>query len=282
MSRVAMVSLLLVSAAALTLAGCGKSSSSGPTVSKAPAAVASTEPVVAKAASGEGPDIHIDKPHYRIDITFPRLPASDAVLAKALRNAAASAREEFLKGVPDPKAFPEMADRQFQLKIDFSIAARMLAFVSVRERGMADTGGAHPLPIDASYVYAVKAGKLITLDDLFTDPDAARKQLSAIARKALEAKLLANVPGGARTPAKARAEWDENMRQMITQGTQPAAQNFAEFTVLAGAGDKASGIELIFSPYQVAPYVYGSQSVEVPVETIGAWLKPTWRDDFDL
>lgn len=273
--------LTAVTGVAFALAGCGHSSApaAGGTPGAGAASAAATAASVA--ATSRQPGVHLRTRRYRIDIDYPHLPTSDAVLAQALRQAGDAAQDKFRKALPDPKQYPAMANRQFTLKLDFSIAARMPAFVSVRERGMADTGGAHPMPMDASFVYAAKSGKLVTLDDLFTDPVRARQNLAKVARRALDTRLLAKVPGGARTPAKARKEWIANMRGMIEQGTAPTAQNFSEFVVLAGAGDKASGLQLIFPPYQVAPYVYGSQTVEVPVDAFAELLKPQYRGDFD-
>lgn len=282
-------------AAVLALSGCGNStpppspdegatsaaSRSPPAVSTAPPATAPTTAATTPAPADSVVADHVDKKHYRIDIDYPGLPASAKVLADALHATADKAKREFMRGIPDPKQFPGLAHRQLQLKIDFSVAARMPRFISVRERGMADTGGAHPLPIEASFVYDTASDQVITLDDLFTDPDQARARFAKLARTQLEKKLLAKVPGGARTPEDARQEWTQNMRDMINAGTEPKSENFSEFAILAGAGDKASGLQLIFSPYQVAPYVYGTQSVDVPVDAFADLLKPAFRDGFD-
>ncbi len=279
MSRAWCCSRVVMIAACVVLAGCGRSPE--PTSSGAPGAAASTPQTAASVAGTRPGDVHVTTSRYRIDIAYPQLPAADAALVTALHQAGDAARQRFLKSLPDPKQFPGLADRQFQLKLDFSIVARMPAFVSVRERGMADTGGAHPIPVDATFVYAAKAGKIVSLADLFTDPAQARQRLAKVARKQLETHLLAKVPGGARTSPKARKEWMANMRGMIEQGTQATARNFSEFAVLAGAGDQASGLLLIFPPYQVAPYVYGSQTVQVPVDVFADLLKPAYRDAFD-
>lgn len=286
MLRVSRVCLPMALVAALTLVACGGSSAPDqdhPVGHAATAASpASTVSTPAIAASSPVPGDHARTERYRIDIDYPRLPASDAVLARALHKTGNEAKHEFMQSLPDPKQLPEFAHRQLQLKMDFSVASRMPRFVSVRERGMADTGGAHPIPIDGSFVYDAKTGKLIALDDLFVDPDRARRHLADIARKTLEKELLAKVPGGNQTSAKVRKEWIDNMRGMIEDGTQPTQQNFSDFVVLAGAGDKASGLQLIFSPYQVAPYVYGSQTVDVPVDAFADLLKPGYRDAFDV
>lgn len=284
MLRMSRVYLLTSLAAALALAGCGHSSAPDAASPDSSASHASSVKAIAPpaiAASSAVPGDHARTSRYRIDIDYPHLPASEVVLARALHKTGTEAKHEFMQGLPDPKELPEFANRQLQLKVTFSVASRMPRFVSVRERGMADTGGAHPIPIDASFVYDTKVGKVIGLDDLFVHPDQARQLLAKVSRAALEKKLLANVPGGNKTSAKVRKEWLDNMRDMIEGGTEPTPLNFSEFVVLAGAGDQASGLQLIFSPYQVAPYVYGTQTVDVPVDTFADLLKPTYRDAFD-
>src|SRR5690625_9560 len=283
MMRATRLSLATTLGAALALAGCGQPSAPGSTASStvAPAASAPARPAGAASAASL-PGDHAQTKRYHIDISYPPLPASEQALSKALHQTGDKAKREFMSALPAPKEFPESADRQLQLMLEFSVAARMPAFVSIREQGMADTGGAHLIPVDATFVYDTRAGKIISLGDLFVDPEAARERLSQVARKSLEKKLLAKVPGGEHTTAKARKEWTTNMRKMIVEGTQPTAENFSEFVILAGAGDKASGLELVFSPYQVAPYVYGSQTVDVPVDMFGSLLKPEYASAFDL
>lgn len=283
MMRAIRLSLATTFGAALMLAGCGQPSAPDSATSSTAEPAASAPARTANASSAASlPGDHAQTKRYRIDISYPQLPASEQALAKALHQTGHKAKREFMSALPDPKEFPEWADRQLQLILKFSVAARMPAFVSIREQGMANTGGAHPIPVDATFVYDTRAGKVIAFDDLFADPGAARERLSQVARKALEKKLLAKIPGDEHTTPKARKEWTTNMRKMITEGTQPTAENFSEFVILAGAGDKASGLELIFSPYQVAPYVYGSQTVDVPVDVFGNLLKPAYANAFDL
>jgi len=193
---------------------------------------------------------------------------------QALHKHAAVAKREFMQALPDPQQFPEFASRQLQLLIDYQVTASSPAFISVRGKGMMDTGGAHPLPLDASFVFDRHGQRVLALDDLFADPASARKLLADFARTALEAKLLAQAPGKDEATPAARQEWLDNMRGMIADGTAPEAKNFGEFQVDAG------GLLLVFPPYQVAPYVYGAQTVEVPLDVFAAALKPRYREAF--
>jgi hypothetical protein len=274
--------------AALALAGCGQPSTpeSGhaaatpATAATAATVTAVTATSVAAAGSAALPGDNVSTPRYRIAIHYPTLSAQEAALAQALRDNSVAAKREFMQALPDPQQFPEFADRQLELQLDYTVAARTAAFTSVRERGMSNTGGAHPIPVDASFVYDVQAQRMIALDDLFTDPDAARQRLSTLAANALREKLLAQAPAASEASPEARREWVANMQQMIDDGTRPTAANFSVFVVHAGPGDTADGLTLIFPPYQVAPYVYGTQTVEVPAEVFASLLKPGYRDAF--
>lgn len=215
-------------------------------------------------------------------MTLPALPATDKPLADAMRTTADNAKRDFIQALPDPQALPEFANRQLDLILDFKLAAQTPAFTSVRETGMADTGGAHPNPVEATFVFDRKAGKLITLDDLFTQPDAARKALANFAHDTLLKKLLANAPKPGEGSPEAIREWKSNTMQMLDDGTKPTTVNYSAFLVRAGSQpDTASpGLMLIFPPYQVAPYVYGTQTVEVPASVFAQFLKPGYAGAF--
>lgn len=224
------------------------------------------------------PADHEATSRYQIDISYPLLPASAQPLATALQQTGASAKQAFLQGVPDADKYPQYADRQLQLKLDFKAVARSPRFISVREKGWADTGGAHPLPVDSAVVYDRQAGQLIELADLFSKPQQARQQLAQRARDVLQQRLLADAPDE-NASAQARAQWLSNMREMITQGTAPTADNYRNFIVLT-TGNEATGLRLVFSPYQVAPYVYGSQTVDIPSSAFTQLLRAEYRGAF--
>lgn len=234
---------------------------------------AMARPVVA-AGSTALPGDHADTPRYKIAINYPPLGREADPLSAALHEHAAAAKRQFLRALPDAQQLPEFANRQFQLLIGYTISSRTAAFVSVRGRGMMDTGGAHPIPLDATFVFDALTQRLMALDDLFIDPQAARRMLAGFARRKLEQDLLAKAPGQDEATPKVRKEWQDNMREMIDAGTQPTEENFAEFQI------DPDGLLLVFPPYQVAPYVYGTQIVAVPLKVFAAALKPAYRDAF--
>lgn len=281
--------LLIAALAIASLAACTGRQPSGMPASPIASDVASANasgPVIAARPAPPGtaglPADHAVTRHYRIRIDLPTLPAAARPLADALRTTADDAKREFLQALPDAEQAPEFADRQFELILDFKATGQTAAFTSVRETGMQDTGGAHPIPVEAAFVFDRKAGKLITLDDLFANPDAARKALANYAHDTLLKKFMADAPKpGEGTPAALR-EWKSNMTQMLNDGTRPTTVNYSVFVVQAGATPAAAspGLTLVFPPYQVAPYVFGTQTVDVPASVFTQFLKPEYSSAF--
>ncbi|TAM92341.1 MAG: hypothetical protein EPN40_14480, partial [Rhodanobacteraceae bacterium] len=229
---------IVLALAALALTACQQPS--GTTSASAPAASASA-PVIpapastpAPAGTAPVPGDHAVTKHYKIAITLPTLSADEKPMADAMRTTADNAKRDFIQALPDPATLPEFANRQFDLLLDFKIAAQTPAFVSVRETGSSDTGGAHPIPVQAAFVYERKAGKLITLDDLFANPDAARKALANFAHDTLLKKFMANAPKPGEGSPDALREWKTNMVQMLNDGTKPTTVNYSVFVVQAG------------------------------------------------
>ncbi|HKT42988.1 MAG TPA: DUF3298 domain-containing protein [Rhodanobacteraceae bacterium] len=279
---------ICVALASVALAACQQPPA--PVPSSAPEASAST-PVIpapasaaapASASTAPVPGDHAATKHYKIVVNLPTLPADAKPLSEAMRTTADNAKRDFVQALPDPTTLPEFANRQFELLLDFKVAAQTPAFISVRESGSSDTGGAHPNPVQATFVFDRKAGKLIALDDLFADPDAARKALANFAHDTLLKKLMADAPKPGEGSPEALREWKSNMLQMLDGGTKPTTVNYSVFVVQAGANPNAPspGLTLIFPPYQVAAYVYGTQTVDVPASTFAKFLKPAYQGDF--
>ncbi len=277
---------LTLAAVALALTGCQRQSATS--TASAPAASPSAPvipaPATAPAPASTAPVLgdHAVTRHYKIAIALPTLPADEKTLTDALRTTADNAKRDFVQALPDPQTLPEFANRQFELILDFKIAAQTAAFTSVRETGSSDTGGAHPIPVDASFVFDRKAGKLVALDDLFADPDAARRALANFAHDTLLKRFMANAPKPGEGSPDAIHEWKANTTQMLNDGTMPTTVNYSVFVVRAGttADAPSPGLTLIFPPYQVAPYVYGTQTVDVPASVFAKFLKPVYASDF--
>ncbi|HET7163295.1 MAG TPA: DUF3298 domain-containing protein [Rhodanobacteraceae bacterium] len=278
---------LIAALAAIALAACQQQpeNPTAPAATTATSAASASTPVIAPpapASTANLPGDHTTTGRYKIAIKLPTLPADEKPLADALRATADNAKREFMQALPDPTQLPEFAHRRFEMQLEFKVAANTPAFTSVRETGMQDTGGAHPIPVQAAFVFDRKAGKLIALDDLFADPDTARKALANFAHDTLLKKFMSNAPKPGEGSLEAAREWKANMTQMLNDGTKPTTVNYSVFVVRAGTQATAAspGLTLIFPPYQVAPYVSGTQTVEVPASLFAKYLKPEYKGAF--
>lgn len=266
---------------AVFLASCGGQGDpdKAPTAAVSASAVASSmSPAVV--GSSRLPGDQVDTERYKIDISYPELAASAAPLADALHAYSRHSKRELMHSLPDAGAAPDGMPRQRFLGLHFSIVSRLPTLVSVRGQGDLYSGGAHPLPLETSLVYDTRSNALLGIEDLFAEPAAALDALSAYVRQALLQQMQADAPDRDEASPQARRQWLDNMQAMIASGTAPEAQNFSEFVVLAGADEHASGLMLIFPPYQVMPYVYGTQTVTVPTAVFAPWLKPAYREVF--
>lgn len=119
------------------------------------------------------------------------------------------------------------------------------------------SGAAHPNNYTKVFNYDVAQKREIQLSDLFTKESNYLKTLSTIAKEQITAQLQKDGMSG-----------DE---QMITDGTQPTAENFQLFAI------RPNSLILIFDPYQVAPYVAGTRKVTIPAEQLTQQLSGTGK-----
>lgn len=141
---------------------------------------------------------------------------------------------------------------QFTYQVTTEVVQSSNQYVSVLIRAGGFSGGAHGYENIFTFNYDVKNKKEITLADLFVGDKNYLKTISDIARKQLTEKL---------TKASEQSVLDENMTSMMLGGTDPAKpDNFKLFTI------KNDVVTIYFSQYQVAPYVYGDQTIEMQLK----------------
>lgn len=231
---------------------------------------AAAAPIRAASAAEPSPDEDTGRGEgYSYHIRYPALQAEWRTLDTALRDYATVQKKDFLAAQGGERSANAT---EYQLDITFSVARRTDDFVSVLVNGSSYTGGAHPNPLVTSFVLHLSDNKLVTIADLFADPDAALKILSDESRRQLEGRFEAALrdqvgEGAALAPAL------KDMHDWVERGTEPKSENFAVFLV-DGLESKAIGLTLVFPPYQVAPYVDGAPQVEVPAKIFHALLKP--------
>lgn len=109
-------------------------------------------------------------------------------------------------------------------------------------------GAAHPNHWSKSFNFDLKRGKHISLKDLFNP----------------EINYLEKVSKYCTEDLKKQAKFNgyEPDDFMLTEGAGPKDSNFLNFNLLQ------KGLQITFDPYQVAPYVVGTQYVIIPYNTI--------------
>ena len=215
---------------------------------------------------------------YTYAISFPSLDPQWHALDKAIRGFAAAQKKDFL----DASAADRYKGIDYALDVNFTVARRTADFVSVAASGSSFIGGAHGMPILASFNLDLATGKLTTLPELFADPQAGLNALSTECRRQLEGRYEAKVREnpGATTPAR-QASDIQFMKRWIEKGTVPDAANFGVF-LIDGLDARAIGLTVVFPPYKVAPYADGPQQVEVPAKVFYELLKPAYKDAFAI
>ncbi|MEO8959078.1 MAG: DUF4163 domain-containing protein [Rudaea sp.] len=263
-------SLIALVATSVCLAGCSADQPSAPSASAISAAAASEHDISIDAGNGTG---------YTFRIKYPQLSTRMATLTAALHTFANNAKQAIVSAGTDTRSKDEPT---YTLDLEFDVARNTSDFVSVLATGSEFTGGAHGLPIQASFNWHRSDAKLVALSDLFVDADAALRALSDESRRQLEGRFETRMrDDSSAMTATQKASEIASMKSWIESGTAPKATNFEVFLV-DGLDTQAIGLTLIFPPYQVASYADGAQQIEVPAKVFYSLLKPEYRDAFAI
>lgn len=219
-------------------------------------------------------DDRLETEKYKITIHYPELADNEALLAQALQADIRPMQKDFLDAVTDMQSLPEHSERQYWLELDCRQTSRTASLTSVVCTGTEDTGGAHPMPLNFSKTLDTRSRRMLSLGDLFADAQTALQLFSDEARHQLQAQLIEQADLGDASP-QTRQQALANMRDMLHQGTTAEADNFQVFAVAP------EGIRLIFPPYQVAPYVAGAHSVQVPAAVFQHLLRREYQTAFE-
>lgn len=142
--------------------------------------------------------------------------------------------------------------RKETLQITYLIASspRTVSYIFTT---YADTLGTHGNIFFHTFTFDTKTGAALSLADLFTANAPYLSTLSSLSR----AQLPSIIGTGADT-------------QTIAKGTTPVEANFENFFL-----DNAY-VVFLFTPYQVAPYAAGPQTLRISVATLANILKPAY------
>ena len=276
----------------LALAACNRSPQ--PPAQSTPAATPATSTAPATATTATDlRDISERGPKYMLGISFPPELRRYPAFAAEVQGDAEAVRADFMQQVAG-NAGQGGAD-MFDLSLAYSMVAESPRIVAVAAEGTSYVGGAHGEPLLERYVWLLPENRRLTAAGLI--PDAAgwgavsayvREQLMAQQRQRLggddDSKGAANGDAGdsddKAISAADRKQLLKNAADMIEEGTEPKAENFANFEPVLGADGKFAALRFVFPPYQVGPYSDGAQSVEVPAAVLLPLVAPTERGLF--
>jgi hypothetical protein len=117
-----------------------------------------------------------------------------------------------------------------------------------------DTLGAHPNLYFRTFTFDTTTGKQVMLGDLFDPSVRYLERLSGKARSDLPHSI------------RERSGSDPDM-EYLTRGTAPTAENFQHFYI------EGAKLVVIFPPYQVGPYVLGTQVLSIPLPQLSDVLR---------
>jgi uncharacterized protein YecT (DUF1311 family) len=185
-----------------------------------------------------------------VAVEYPRtgVKAIDATLAAYVRDEAARI------GLPDDDSQPQTAT--YTLDLHYDVARNDAALFVVMFHGYANTGGAHPNDVEASFNFLMPDGAQVFLPEILA-PGRGLQRVSTLAIAQLTRRLRQE---------NAAADLDQ-----IRAGAAPAPENFAAFAWLPGE------LRIIFPGAQVAPHAAGVQKVSIPLTALAGLIRPDWR-----
>jgi hypothetical protein len=171
----------------------------------------------------------------------PRIMAIDAAIKGALQRDI----DAFVGGARAAPADPTLSDLTCQ-----SRTIRLTSRLAVLRVDCTDyhAGAAHPNTATRTFNCDLRAGHVLSLQDLFSGGSGYLEVLSTAARAQLRADGLAV---------------DE---QTLDEGTAPVVDNFKSFLLQGGA------LVVVFATYQVAPGAAGQPEISVPYDDLQRYL----------
>ena len=256
------------------LAGCGRGDvPPAPVVAATPGPAAAATPVATASAPLLLADVIETTPSYIVGISYPRMAANYPPLARALHDYAEAARAELMKAVSGLKGQKPQAP--YDLSLQFTKLVDTPRVVAVAADGSSYLGGAHGMPLVERFVWLPRMQQMLAAEQLI--PDAGNWQaVSAYVREQLMTTLSRQLDEEA-LEGEARAEQQGMRARMIADGTTPAARSFSRFEPVMNADGSIRALRFVFPPYQVAAYVDGTQTVEVPAKLLLPLVAPEYK-----
>lgn len=212
---------------------------------------------------------------YEIDVTYPSAtPLSISAGAEADAAAVGAMKtfaEQQVLGFKEnngligitAEEFAQMTfgrDAKYAMTMEYQIyeGSKTVSYVYVMYQ---DTLGAHPNTYYRTFTFDKESGEGIHLDELFAQGSPYLERLSERTRADLP-NIMAKM--AQITPAEVDKDY-------INSGTMPIADSFGNFAI------QDSNLLMIFPPYQVGPYVYGTIIDPIPLSAMNTVLNPKYR-----
>jgi len=188
-----------------------------------------------------------ETPTYIIDVKYPQGFADDKVDA-ILKQYIDETQKSFLNELSEDEDTPADAPGKTGLNITYSVLYNAKSALSVRfDVSIFHKGAAHPL--NTVVVQNFLNGEKIALADLFLPQADYLQAIAQFCKKAITAKKISD------------PKW-------IEEGTKATAENYSVWYFTE------KGIGILFNTYQVAAYVYGDQTVAIPLSVLASLIKP--------
>ncbi|HDV6633451.1 TPA: DUF3298 domain-containing protein [Legionella pneumophila] len=184
---------------------------------------------------------------YLLDVKYPQGFQNGGV-NKAVKEFIINQQKSFMNELSEDADTPADAPGKTGLNITYVIPYQSAGALSVRFNiSIYHRGAAHPS--NTVKVLNFIKSQPVQLSDLFVPGSDYLQPIANLAKKEITVKKIS----------------DENW---IKEGTKPTQENYSiwHFT--------KNGIAIVFNTYQVAAYVYGEQTVDVPLSLISAMVKP--------
>jgi Protein of unknown function (DUF3298) len=143
-----------------------------------------------------------------------------------------------------------------------------------------NAGSAHPLTSTVSYNFDLQDGREVLLDTLFNSDTQYLVTLATLVKEKLRTQLrMKSFDTEASTTSAVSGEvnTEESLSTVFfEEGADPRDENYKQFVI------EKEGIRFLFGQYQVAPYVYGEQSVLVEYSVLGDILNSRFKEKVAL
>lgn len=213
---------------------------------------------------------------YIIGVSYDPTISGYPGLSEVVRTHAAQAHAELMEAVD---AFGnDQPPSPYELSLAYRTVVETPELVAVSVDGSRYTGGAHAEPIVERFVWLPKQQRMLTAARLIPDEES-WSDVGGYIREQLHTALSVRADRDNLAPeerSRLVREADKNIRE----GTAPDVANFSSFEPRLDPSGRISGLRFIFPPYQVGPYVDGTQAVDVPAEVLLPHVAPEYRDLF--